>query len=1211
MSQSGTGAAKGIDQRAREAAREAARSEGLTLGEYLDRLMKAPAEGRQPNEVAAPARMRRPHSSTTDEALERLTRRIEATEARSAMAITSMDDTIHDLVGRLEDTQQTTAAIAGHVEGVIDQLRETHDALKQKVRRLEEDDSQQENLEALKALESALGKLASHVYEENELAEQETQAIKGRVESGFMDIIERVEAMETRVETSRAETAEQIKQGVEQAALRAAGVARQVSERVDGLETEVHERLAALSDREERLEATETRMEAIETDVSGALDSLDMRFDQIQNRLTLAETTTDSALKNLETTVSSLDARIGDVASKMDPDLASRLRTEFETRFEEMMSSVRETVDAVRQELAEEIARTAAESDIEAITELKQTLGGVQERLDASEERQASAIEKVSEQVSTLNETFDTRLREVEERSDAATGEAVRDEIERLGKTVSDRIDELAEDLTKRVNDSEARSAEAIEQIGDQVAAANNRLQLRQNEAIKTLAEQVDENRRKADAHLSDALANVTDRLEHLQSQANESLSPVQKAIAMLAARLENLEENTPPPGGPAELDSVPASLMDIDDDPLSDRQFEAFDDPSDFDSFEDFGTFEAFADLDTDEASVDVEPVVTLPDSQDTAPALDEPELDEASPEIDASEDDNGVAFESDEDHDQELTADAEVETDVAEDTEVFEAGIESWSSEPDDDIQAETAESFEDDFDAIRAAVEGLSFATQEAEAQGDETITDESSVSDLLVEGDEDDFIDPLEALEGLEDLDEAHTEARESDIFDDEEFEEIDLPAADEVSVEAEEKPEEAELRVSEEADKQLDDDTADYLTRARKAAMAASFGKSNTQTVGASGRPVVRMTSVGGASRLPLIAAASAVAVAGVAAGGYLYIRGKQEAPVQSTPVSTYVDPGASDATAASLTATEETAETEDQAAAAIEEDLFGEPATPPAPAHYAPVPPVVTVQAAAASGNYIAQYQLAQEKLTSGDYADGAALMRKSAQKGLPIAQYALAKLHERGTGVPKDLSLAREWTEKAATGGNVKAMHDLAVFMAEGEGGEQTYAGAVEWFRKGAEYGVVDSQYNLGVLYEQGLGISPNLTESLFWFDVANRNGDGGAPAKISELIERVSPEAAAQARSRAATWQPATANAIANGRFGAQPWNMGNPLQVQAIQKALNSLGYAAGTPDGIMGDGTATAIREYQRANNLPVTGTVTSDLIDALNAGASAG
>ena len=1206
MSQSGTGAAKGIDQRAREAAREAARSEGLTLGEYLDRLMKAPAGGPQPNEVPAPTDAHRPRPDSKDELLERLTRRIEATEARSAMAITSMDHTIHDLVGRLEDTQQTTAAIAGHVEGVIDQLRETHDALKQKVRRLEEDDSQQENLEALKALESALGKLASHVYEENELAEQETQAIKGRVESGFMDIIERVESMETRVESSRTETAEQIKQGVEQAALRAAGVARQVSERVDGLETEVHERLAALSDREERLEATETRVEAIETDVSSALDSLDMRFDQIQNRLTRAETTTDSALKNLESTMSGLDERIGDVASKMDPDLADRLRGEFESRLEDMMSSVRETVDSVRQELAEEIARTATNAGEEAIAEMKDTLGGMQERLEASEERQAGAIEKVSEQVGALNDTFDTRLREVEERSDAAAGEAVREEIERLGKTVSDRIDELAEDLTQRVNDSESRSAEAIEQIGDQVAAATNRLQTRQNEAIKTLAEQVDENRRKADERLSDALAGVTERLEQMQSQANESLSPVQKAIAMLASRLDSLEDDTQLTGGPVDLDAVPASLANLDDDPLSDSQFEAFEDAEDLDTFEDFDTFSAFADLETaDEPDVGVVPVVTLPEAAEAAPDV-QPA---AEPSSDTAEDAMGVAFEDD--------AEYSLPTEEEDDSETFEAGIESWNAEPEEDVQHETADSFDDDFDAIRAAVEGLSFATQEAEAvteeataAADEEGTDEAGFEDefdLLAEEGDDDFIDPLEALAGLEDLDEAHTEARESDIFDDEEFEALDLPSADAPELEPEAA---ADAETEVEDDKELDADTADYLTRARKAAMAASFGKSTAQTVSASGRPMVRMTSGGGVSRMPLIAAASAVAVAGVAAGGYLYIRGKQDAPVQAAPASTYVDPGATEMAEPAPDMTAPVAPVDEASVADMEEDLFGEPETPAGPAQYAPVPPVVTVQASAAAGNYIAQYQLAQEKLTAGDYADGAALMRKAAQKGLPIAQYALAKLHERGTGVPKDLSLAREWTEKAAMGGNVKAMHDLAVFMAEGEGGEQTYAGAVEWFRKGAEYGVVDSQYNLGVLYQQGLGISPNLTESLFWFDVANRNGDGGAPARIAQLMERVSPEAAAQARSRAASWQPATANAIANGRFGAQPWNLGNPLQIQAIQKALNALGYAAGTPDGIMGNGTATAIREYQISNNLPVTGTVTEDLIDTLNAGATA-
>jgi localization factor PodJL len=1160
MSQSGTGVAKGIDQRAREAAREAARSEGLTLGEYLDRLLKTPAGTPQPNELTGSAESRRPRPDSANEALERLTRRIEATEARSALAITSMDNTIHDLVDRLEDTQQTTAAIAGHVEGVIDQLRETHDALKQKVRRLEEEDSQQENLEALKALESALGKLASHVYEENELAEQETQAIKGRVESGFMDIIERVESMETRVESSRNETAEQIKQGVEQAALRAAGIARQVSERV----------------------------ETIETDMSGALDSLDMRFDQIQNRLTQAETTTDSALKNLEITVSNLDERIGNVASQVDPDLAGRLRSEFEARFEDMMASVRDTVDAVRQELAEEIARAATNSGEEAVTEMKEAFTDLQTRLEASEDRQADAIEKVSEQVSVLNDTFDTRLREVEERDDSATSEAVREEIERLGKTVGDRIDELAEDLTQRVHDSEARSAEAIEQIGDQVAAANNRLQSRQNEAIRNLTEQVEENRRKTDAHLTDALAGVSERLNQIKLQANESLSPVQKAIAMLATRLESLEDNTPALAVSIIPEDAPADLADTQSDPTAENAFDSFETSGEIDSFEDFDTFEAFADFDiSDETAEATEPAIAVSE----VPA-----------------DDNGVAFETDE---------AYTEAPVDEQhTDVFEAGIETWDTASKQAVRSETPESFEDDFDAIRAAVEGLSFATQEDKSEDEteeaEPLTDEIPEGETVLVSDKDEeFIAPLEMLDGLDDLDEAHTEARESDIFDDEEFEALDLPSAEAPTEETVPVPE-----TEEEAPRELDADTADYLTRARKAAMAASFGKGNAQTVRASGRPVVQMVSGGGSSRLPLIAAASAVAVAGVAAGGYLYIRGKQEAPVQTTPASTYVDPGATDVTAASLTTSDEMPSdempiTDEAAAAGIEKDLFGESAAPAADVQYAPIPPVVTVQAAAASGNYIAQYQLAQEKLTSGDYAEGAGLMRKAALKGLPIAQYSLAKLHERGTGVPKDLSLAREWTEKAAMGGNVKAMHDLAVFMAEGEGGEQTYAGAVEWFRKGAEYGVVDSQYNLGVLYEQGLGISPNLSESLFWFDVANRNGDGGAPAKIAELMERVSAEAAAQARSRSANWQPATANAIANGRFGAQPWNMGNPLQVQAIQKALNALGYSAGTPDGIMGNGTATAIREYQISNNLPVTGTVTEDLINTLNAGATAG
>ena len=89
------------------------------------------------------------------------------------------------------------------------------------------------------------------------------------------------------------------------------------------------------------------------------------------------------------------------------------------------------------------------------------------------------------------------------------------------------------------------------------------------------------------------------------------------------------------------------------------------------------------------------------------------------------------------------------------------------------------------------------------------------------------------------------------------------------------------------------------------------------------------------------------------------------------------------------------------------------------------------------------------------------------------------MAEYRLAKLYERGEGVPRDMAAARSWTEKAAIGGNRLAMHDLAVFYAEGDAGPQSYAAAVEWFRAASDLGLVDSQYNLAVLYEQGLGLS------------------------------------------------------------------------------------------------------------------------------------
>ena len=383
--------------------------------------------------------------------------------------------------------------------------------------------------------------------------------------------------------------------------------------------------------------------------------------------------------------------------------------------------------------------------------------------------------------------------------------------------------------------------------------------------------------------------------------------------------------------------------------------------------------------------------------------------------------------------------------------------------------------------------------------------------------------------------------------------------------------------------------------ANYIDMARRAAIAASSGRKDTNlSAGTSTDRADKGARLGGNGKLPLYAAASAVVITGAAVGGYLYLRGKQ-APAAIAEVAAPADMAAVSVAEADMPQTNDAAITEDallfeeagavpfETETGVSDPELVEPAAEteasielvePTPVlasarvepakTFAPIPPVGKLANAAATGNGIAQFQLAQQQLADGNLKGGAALMRESADKGLPIAQYTLSKLHEKGTGVPKDLTLARDWTEKAARGGNVKAMHDLAVFMAEGEGGDQTYAGAVEWFRKGAEFGIVDSQYNLGVLYEQGLGISPNLTEALYWFMIAAKNGDAGAPAKVMELSQRVSQEAVNHARFQSEDWRPSRANAAANGRFGAQAWDLGNPAQVRATQLALTALGY-----------------------------------------------
>ena len=160
-------------------------------------------------------------------------------------------------------------------------------------------------------------------------------------------------------------------------------------------------------------------------------------------------------------------------------------------------------------------------------------------------------------------------------------------------------------------------------------------------------------------------------------------------------------------------------------------------------------------------------------------------------------------------------------------------------------------------------------------------------------------------------------------------------------------------------------------------------------------------------------------------------------------------------------------------------------------------------PPAPEAQAEA-----MALYDQALPLIEAGD-AEGVRLLSRAANLGFPTAQYELSRLYETGgAGVAPDLVEARRWAERAARGGEIRAMHNLAMALYAGTGGQLDQAQAMHWFQAAAERGLVASQYNLARLYERGAqGVEPDLTKAYQWYLVAGRQGDAGAEEAAARL--------------------------------------------------------------------------------------------------------
>ncbi len=1110
--------------------------------------------------------------------------RLDATEKSAQGAAQMATDAIQKLDTHDKELRQRLKSLANMTDSKLEQVYTVaEEALETAVARSDALDDK---------LEKRLGEADAGMRKALEDAMRKTEDLDRKVDTvaaksaSAGDSIARIDAFDKRLDEAV--------QAVGRADDRNKDLADRLFSKVDTLEGKLSEDRDANARRMDstqqnvtammgRLNEADASIARAETRSADALETLRAAMSRIDERLDKAEKSSDR-VNALETSVETFDARLADTERKSD-EVASALRDDFQqqvdTLTETLTRSLQDTRDDLEQKLTDTAATVEDAASTAAISQMEERLEAMQAQIAQNESRQAEAVEIISDQFERMSKVLEQRLEALKSDTDTATAQAVRDEVAQLSseldaristvenadqsaalETMASEVSRLAEKLDEKVRQSEHRSAEAIEQVGEQVIRATERIQASQDKALDQINDRLERAAEDTAERLNAVTEDVSRRLDSIGEDSKTAVKPVENTVASLARRLEAIEDLDVGAAPPPFVEDGMTSQVDLDDD-------------------ENAPPFAALL----DEMSPDA-PKAQTPDALDIE--------DEDDDDLDAA----GIAASA-------HSARREFAAHLA-------------AHKDDDDLLEDDAEDLLD------------------AEALDDQ--------ADALTD-DEDDNADS-DLFSPSVDAGAAQFGAARTAVEPEPEYE-AELPPTPDHSLLAD------ELR----ADVGADDDpfgraslnNLEFLKAARQAALER--GGDNRSTLGATEEPEKR------SSRMPLVAA-SALAIAVAGGAGLMIMRGKQgnaDESFATLPATAGQDTTSTAGAGASVGADSSALEDDlfDAAEgdvspveeAKVDEDLlFPEDAriltaenldaqaaaapvaTPPAPAA-TPVsagprkvsameafasrpsaPPKVTLESAAASGDPAALFELGTKRFNDGDKRGAAELMQRAADLGSAIAQYRLAKLYEKGEGVPRSVKESRRWTQSAADAGNVKAMHDLAVFYAEGEGGgPQSYVAAVEWFTKAANSGLLDSQYNLGVLYEQGLGVTANPAEAAVWFEIAGKNGDADGARRARDLMQRLSPAEADTARIRARAFSPMPTDAAANGQTGAKSWEAAPsvlPAQVREVQRLLNLLNYDAGTPDGLMGSRTRAAIRSYESSRNMPVTGEVSPSLINAL-------
>ena len=266
------------------------------------------------------------------------------------------------------------------------------------------------------------------------------------------------------------------------------------------------------------------------------------------------------------------------------------------------------------------------------------------------------------------------------------------------------------------------------------------------------------------------------------------------------------------------------------------------------------------------------------------------------------------------------------------------------------------------------------------------------------------------------------------------------------------------------------------------------------------------------------------------------------------------------------------------------------------------------------------------------------DAQEAASWYRKAAEQGHADAQFWLGYSYATGRGVAADDEDAVFWYRKAAEQGDADAQLELGRSYAGGQGVMADAQEAASWYRKAAEQGYASAQLELGRNYANGEGVPEDDVQAYAWINLASvQRGEGGEDAQQdrAHLRQRMTSAQIADAQKLSrelADWIKAKdvakvedelsrelASLTEDGVDEPTPTSIsGNSVHssdpshdaVRQAQSFLALLGYDIGSMDGLFGEHTMAAVRQFQQDMGITSTGRISEELLALLRTMADA-